>query len=209
MSSTDLRCDEFITVLASDAPAPGGGGAAALVGAIGTALGNMVGSLTVGKPKFAAVEDEVKELKSTCDALQDRFIALVAKDAEVFEPLSRAYGLPKNTPEELAHKEEVMSECLVVCSQVPLEIMKTCAEALETIERMEAVGTPIAISDVGCGALTLKAALLSADINVRVNTKIMKDRAKADEINAEAEALLQKYAPLADSIYEKVQARFV
>lgn len=208
MSSTELTCKSFVEVLASDAPAPGGGGAAALVGAIGTALGNMVGSLTVGKPKFADVEAEVIELKAKADAIQDKLLELVARDAEVFEPLSRAYGLPKDTPEAAAHKEEVMATCLVECAQVPLQIMQACTEAITVLERMEQIGTPIAISDVGCGAVSLKAALLSADLNVRVNTKLMNDRQKAEEINGQAEALIAQYAPLADQIYGKVQARF-
>jgi len=194
--------------LASDAPAPGGGGAAALTAAIGTALGNMVGSLTVGKPKFADVEAEVIELKAKADALQASLIELVARDAVVFLPLAEAYGLPKATEEEAAHKAKVMEECLVVCSEVPLDIMRACGEALDFMERMEQIGTAIAISDVGCGALTLKAALLAADLNVRVNTKLMKDREKADAINAEAEALAALYCPKAEDIYKKVQVRF-
>lgn len=208
MSSTELSAREFVSVLASDAPAPGGGGAAALVGAIGTALGNMVGSLTVGKPKYAEVETEVIALKAQADALQDRLLALVAKDAEVFEPLSRAYGLPKGTEEEAAHKAEVMETCLVQCADVPLQIMQACAEAIKVVERMGEIGTAIAISDVGCGALSLKAALLSADLNVRVNTKLMKNRTAADDINAKAAALLEEFVPIADTTYQKVQARY-
>lgn len=209
MKSTELSCEEFVTVLASDAPVPGGGGAAALVGAVGTALTNMVGSLTVGKPKFADVEEEVIALKEKADALQAKFMELVAKDAEVFEPLSRAYGLPKNTPEEAEYKAKVMEECLVECSDVPLQILKVCCDGILVTERMEQIGTAIAISDVGCGALTLKAALLSADLNVRVNTKLMKDRDKADAINQEADALIAEYVPMADAIAKKVQERFI
>lgn len=208
MDSTELSAREFITLLASDAPAPGGGGAAAYVGAIGMALSNMVGSLTVGKKKYADVEAEVLELKAKADALQASFLALVAQDAEVFVPLSEAYGLPKATEEEAAYKAEVMGVCLLRCAEVPLDIMRTCGKALELTERFEKVGTVIAISDVGCGALCIKAALLSADLNVRVNTKLMKDRTAAEAFNAEAEALITHYCPLADDIYQKVQARF-
>ena len=208
MKSTDLRCDEFVTLLASDAPAPGGGGAAALVGALGTALGNMVVSLTAGKPKFAAVEEEICALKAVADELQERFIALVARDAEVFVPLSKAYGLPKATEEEAAHKAQIMEECLVSCAEVPLGIMQASGEALDFVARIEQIGTPIAISDAGCGALALKAALLSADLNVRVNTKLMQNRSKAESINTEATALIAHYVPVADEVYQKVQARF-
>ncbi|MDR1087854.1 MAG: cyclodeaminase/cyclohydrolase family protein [Coriobacteriales bacterium] len=209
MNTTELSCSEFITLLASDAPAPGGGGAAALVGAIGTALGTMVGSLTLGKPKFADVEVELRQLKERADVLQDHFIELVARDAEVFLPLSQAYGLPKATEEEAARKAEVMEACLTQCAAVPLEIMQASGEALELLERLEQIGTPIALSDIGCGALTLKAALCSADLNVRVNTRLLQDRARADALNAEAEALLVAYTAVADRIYQRVQARYI
>ncbi|MDR1357878.1 MAG: cyclodeaminase/cyclohydrolase family protein [Coriobacteriales bacterium] len=209
MNTTDLSCNEFITLLASDAPAPGGGGAAALVAAIGVALGTMVGALTVGKPQYADVEAEVLELISRADALQERLLGLVAKDAEVFLPLSQAYGLPKATEEEAARKAEIMEACLIQCAEVPLDIMRVSGEAFELLERMEQIGTPLALSDVGCAALTLKAALCSADLNVRVNTKLMRGRAEANTLNAEAELLLVSSTAAADSIYQKVQARYI
>ena len=92
MGFSTVPCNEFVEVLASKAPVPGGGGASALVGAIGTALGNMVGSLTVGKKKYAEVEAEMYELKAKCDKLQAELLQLIERDAEVFEPLSKAYG---------------------------------------------------------------------------------------------------------------------
>ena len=101
-------CEDFIEVLASKAAVPGGGGAAALTGAIGIALGNMVGSLTVGKKTYADVEDEMWELKAKCDQLQKDFLSLIERDAEVFEPLSKAYGMPRETEEEKAEKARVM-----------------------------------------------------------------------------------------------------
>jgi len=208
VNSTELSCEEFVALLASDAPAPGGGGAAAFVGALGTALGNMVASLTAGKPKFAEVEDEVVALKAQAEELQDHFLELVARDAEAFIPLSQAYGLPKETDEERAYKTQVMDDCLIDCAGVPLVIMRTCGTALEFVVRIEQIGTPIAVSDAGCAALALKAALLSADLNVRVNTALMSDRSKADALNAEATALLDAYLPLADTVYEKVLLRF-
>ena len=108
MGFSTSTCTEFVEVLASKAPVPGGGGASALVGAVGTALGNMVGSLTVGKKKYADVEDEMWELKAKCDQLQKDFLRLIERDAEVFEPLSKAYGMPRETEEEKAEKARVM-----------------------------------------------------------------------------------------------------
>ena len=108
MGFSDKSCSEFVEVLATKAPVPGGGGASAMVGALATALGNMVGSLTVGKKKYAAVEEEMWALKDRCDRLQKDFLHLVERDAEVFEPLARAYSMPKNTEEEKAEKARVM-----------------------------------------------------------------------------------------------------
>lgn len=204
----DLSCREFIDVLASKAPAPGGGGAAAFVGAIGMALGNMVGSLTVGKPKYADVEADIIELKEQADALQDRLLALVAADAEAFEPLSRAYGLPKETNEEKAHKAQVMEKCLHDACEVPLDIMRACCEAIDLHEQFAAKGTAIAISDVGCGVICCKAALKAASLNVFINTGSMKELDHAAACNLEARKMLDTYCAKADEIFADVEKRF-
>lgn len=208
MDFTQLSCEEFVSVLASKEPVPGGGGAAALVGAIGTALGNMVGSLTLGKKKYADVQEEIIALKARADKLQEDLLTLVRRDAEVFEPLSKAYGLPKDTDEERAKKEEVMEAALREASSVPMEIMEKCCAAIELHQEFAAKGTAIAISDVGCGVACCKAALLAASLNVFINTKSMTDRHCAEEINAKANTLLNTYTPLADEIYAQVAARF-
>lgn len=207
MEFTKLSCEEFVEKLASKDPVPGGGGASALVGAVGTALGNMVGSLTVGKKKYADVQEDILVLKAKADALQQELFLLAAKDAEVFEPLSRAYGLPKDTPEEQAYKAEVMEKALRKCSAVPLSIMEKCCEAIELQQEFAAKGTAIAISDAGCGVIFCKAALQAAALNVFINTKSMADRAFAAEIDRRADAMLETYCALADQVYQGVAAR--
>lgn len=208
MSFTKGSCEEFVTVLASKAPVPGGGGASALVGAIGTALGNMVGSLTVGKKKFADVEEEMIELKAKSDKLQAELLALVEKDAEVFEPLSKAYGMPRETEEEKAEKARVMAIVLKEACSVPMEIMRKCCEAIDIAEQFAAKGSALAISDAGCAAVCLKAALMGASLNVFINTKSMEDREYAEAANAEAEEMLKTYEAKADAIFASVRARF-
>jgi formiminotetrahydrofolate cyclodeaminase len=205
---TKLSCEEFVEVLASKSPVPGGGGAAALVGAIGMALGNMVGSLTVGKPKFADVEPDIIRLKAKSDELQQRFFNLVAQDAVVFEPLSVAYGLPRETEAEKAYKAEVMEQCLRECCAVPLAIMEACCEAIDVHEEFAAKGTPIAISDVGCGVIACKAALQAASLNVFINTMSFVDREYAEGINIKANAMLDEYCSKADAIFADVAKRF-
>ena len=207
MGFSTVPCNEFVEVLASKAPVPGGGGASALVGAIGTALGNMVGSLTVGKKKYADVEEEMYALKAKCDTLQKELLALVEKDAEVFEPLSKAYGMPRNTEEEKAEKARVMEIVLKDACSVPMEIMEKCCEAIELIQEFAAKGSALAISDAGVGAAFCKAALEGASLNVYINTKSMKNREYAEELNAKADAMLAKYPKMAEEIFESVLGR--
>jgi formiminotetrahydrofolate cyclodeaminase len=207
MSFSDKSCSEFVEVLASKAPVPGGGGASAMVGALATALGNMVGSLTVGKKKYAAVEEEMRALKDRCDRLQKDFLHLVERDAEVFEPLARAYSMPKNTEEEKAEKARVMEIVLRDACSVPMEIMEKCCEAIDIIAVFAEKGSVIAISDAGVGAAFAKAALQGASLNVYINTKSMADRALAAELNAKCDRMLEEYSGKADAIFDSVLGR--
>ncbi len=204
MNFVELRCDEFVEVLASKAPVPGGGGASALVGAIGMALGNMVGSLTVGKKKYADVEADIIALKAKADKLQEELLVLVEEDAKCFEPLSKAYSLPKSTPEEIAEKERVMEIVLKDACEVPLEIMKKCCEAVEVIEEFAAKGSVLAISDAGVAATFAAAALKGASLNVFINTKSMKNRELAEEYNTQANSMIKEYGYRADKVFAQV-----
>lgn len=200
-------CENFIEVLASKAAVPGGGGASALVGAIGIALGNMVGSLTVGKKTYAAVEEEIIECKKQADEIAKEFLELMDKDAEAFEPLSKAYGLPKSTPEEAEAKEKIMEEALNVACSAPVEIMKTCAKGIDLVEIFAEKGSKIALSDAGVGAALLKSAMQGASLNVYINTKSMKDRKRAEELNQLADSLREEYEAKADRIFANVNSR--
>ena len=204
MDFTQKSCREFVEVLASNAPVPGGGGAAALVGAIGTALGNMVGSLTVGKKKYADVEAEIVALKAKCDALQKDLLDQVPADAVGFEPLAKAYGIPKDDP----NRDRILEEATIVACQVPMKIMELCCEAIEAIAVFAAKGSRLAVSDAGCGAVCCKAALQSASLNVFINTKSLKNREVAEEMNAKANGMLDKYCAMADEIFAGVRANF-
>ena len=209
MSFTNVQLNDFVSQLSTKAPVPGGGGASALVGAIGSALGCMVGSLTVGKKKYAAVEEDIKALMEKSLALQADLMALIDKDAEAFEPLSKAYGLPSGTDEEKAHKAEVMGVVLKDACEVPMEIMCCCCKAIELIEEYAAKGSVIAISDAGVGATLCAAALQGASLNVFINTKSMADREAAEAFNQEANAMLDKYVPMANEIFAGVRGRLV
>ena len=197
----------FTDVLASKASVPGGGGASALVGAVGTALGSMVGALTVGKKKYADVEAEIIELMKKADEVRAELLKQIDEDARVFEPLSKAYGLPKETEEQKAEKARIMEACLHEACSVPMEIMVKCCEAIELQKEFAAKGSSLAISDAGVGVAFCKAALQGASLNVFINTKSMKERDYADGLNKKALDMLAKYVPMADEIYESVFAR--
>lgn len=207
MAFTTYTCEDFVDILSTRAPVPGGGGASALVGAIGCALGNMVGSLTVGKKKYADVEADIIALKEKADILQKELLHLVEEDARVFEPLSKAYGMPKETEEEKAEKARVMAVVLKDACSVPMEIMRKCCEAIDLIEEFAAKGSVIALSDAGVGAAFCKAALLGASLNVFINTKSMADREYAENLNKEAEEMIAEYSVKADKVFESVNER--
>ena len=204
MDMTMETCRAFVEVLASDAPAPGGGGAAALVGAIGTALGNMVGSLTVGKKKYADVEAEIIDLKVKCDALQKELLDQVEADEVNFLPLARAYGIPKDDPD----RDRVMEEATIIACSTPIKIMELCCQAIDYIKVFADKGSRLAVSDAGCGAVVCKAALQAASLNVFINTKTLKNRDVAEDMNRHANVMLNKYGQLADEIFMTVKAGF-
>lgn len=204
MELMNLSCEAFLEDLAGSAPAPGGGGAAALVGAAGAALGNMVGSLTVGKKKYAAVEADILVLNRRAAALRKRLEGLVQADADAFTPLAAAYKLPKETPEQQAHKAAVLEAALEGACAAPLEIMSACCEGITLAAEYAEKGSVMAVSDAGCAALFCKAALQAAGLNVSINTRLMADNAHAAALNAKADAMLAEFVPQADQIYEKL-----
>ena len=204
MDMTMETCREFVKVLASDAPAPGGGGAAALVGAIGTALGNMVGSLTVGKKKYADVQDEILALKARCDELQKKLLDQVEADEVNFLPLAKAYGIPKDDP----NRDTILEEATIIACSTLMAIMELCCQAIDCIAVFAAKGSRLAVSDAGCGAVCCKAALQAASLNVFINTKSLKNRETAEAMNAKANEMLNKYCAIADEIFTTVKAGF-
>ena len=199
---------EYLEVLSSKAPVPGGGGVSALAGALGNALGQMVVNLTVGKKKYAEVE-EMQEYLERLKTMQQEFLHLSDRDAEVFAPLAECYRLSSATPEEKEHKETVMEEKLLDASLVPVEIMEKALELLEILDVLADKGSRMAVSDVGVAVQFTRTALLGAVMNVYINTKSMKNREKAEEINQGAKRMIKIGTSQADEIYEKVLAQLV
>lgn len=204
MAMMDKNCKEFVEALASKAPVPGGGGAAAYGGAVGMALSTMVGNYTVGKKKYAEVEDEVKELMAQGEKIQSELLALVEKDAEVFEPLSKAYGLPTETEEQKKIKAETLEKESINACSVPMEIMRKAYEGIKVHKRMGEIGSMLVISDVGCGVVFLKSALIAGKLNVVINLKTIKNEEFVSKAREEMDRLVAEGCKMADETLEAV-----
>lgn len=200
----EKSCHEFVASLASKAAVPGGGGAAAYVGALGTALGSMVANLSIGKKKYAAFEPELREALDRSTALIIHLEELVEADATAFLPLSKAYGMPKATKEERQAKEQAIQTASVGAAKAPLEIAQACLESLSLLALFAEKGSRLALSDAGCGALFAKAAIQAAQLNVLINTKSLKDVTVKEEIEKELEQVVATGVKQADAIYQSV-----
>lgn len=203
----DRIVGEWVDVLASKAPVPGGGGACALGGALGAALGQMVANLTVGKKRYADVEEEVQKSLTILSGLQEELLGLADRDAQVFAPLAEAYGMPSETPEQKEEKARVMEERLLAASLVPMEMMEKALEVLDILEFLGEKGSRMAVSDVGVAVQFIRTALTGAVMNVYINTKAMKNREKAEELNKKARDMIAAGTGKADEIYGKVSAQ--
>lgn len=191
-----LPLREFADQTASSAPVPGGGGAAAYSAALGMALVNMVASLTIGKKKYADVEPEIKALLADGEEIRAHLLASVEADAAAFAPLAAAYALPNATDDEKAAKAAELSRCSRVAADVPLAAMEQALCGLKIARRVAEIGSRLVISDAGCGAALLLAAVNSFDFTVRINLGAIADaeyvaatRERLTEICAEAAEL--------------------
>ena len=197
----DGSCTAFADALAAKVSVPGGGGAAAYVGALGVALCSMVGNFTTGKKKYAEYEEDIRRMLAEGEEIRTRLLELVDEDAEAFFPLSQAYAIPKEDPT----RAEVLERCTKHALAGPLEMMRQIARSVELLEEMQAKGSRLLLSDVGCGAACAAAALRSAALNVFINTNALTDRDFATRVEAEADALLA-YVPRAEAVADAVCA---
>lgn len=194
---------DFTSQIASKTSVPGGGGASALVASVGIALGDMVGEFTLGKKKYADVEPEIKVLMDKAQQLRVDLLQCIEDDAVAFEPLSKAYSLPKDA----VGRDEIMEKCLKDAASVPFNILKLACEAVDLQRDFADKGSVIMISDAATGVAVLQGAIKGAAVNVKINTKSMKDRAYADKLDAQAEELVNTYKKKAEEIYNDVWNR--
>lgn len=205
MEISKNSCEIFLEALASASPVPGGGGAAAFGGALGIALGSMVGSLTLGKKKYIHVQSDVERMLSDMEQCRYRMLRFVQEDAEVFLPLSKAYGMPNKTAWEKQEKAKVMEEALQKACDVPLRILKECMTAIVLLQEMGEKGTKMAVSDIAVGAVFIRATAQAAVMNVLINTKMMKNKEYAEQYNTLAKQLCEEVVRKADTIYDAIE----
>lgn len=193
---TELSCEEFTERLAARESVPGGGAAAALVGAVGMALCEMAGSFTLGRRRRVECEEEVSQLIEEADDVRSRLLELVEDDARGFMPLARAYALPKDDPSRADAIEQGTADACMA----PLAMMGECCRAITLLERMAAMCTRSLVSDVASGVLLVRAALEVASVNVYVNTSALADRELAERIESSVSELLDEYVPRAEHL---------
>lgn len=202
MSAKDQTIDAFLSDLASSLPSPGGGGAAALCGALAAGLASMVGALSIGKKQCAAHEEELSELSARAAKARQELLALIDADAEAFAPLSRAYSLPKDAPD----RAQILEQCLRQAASAPQKIAGACCGVIELAEDFAAFGSRLVLSDAATAAALARGALKGAVINVKVNTALMRDREYADALSAELEEKERAYSARADAVCDAVAA---
>ncbi|MGL5642816.1 MAG: cyclodeaminase/cyclohydrolase family protein [Paraclostridium sp.] len=204
MKIAQKTCIDFVDELASKSAVPGGGGAAALTGAIGIALGSMVCNLTIGKKKYAEHEESVKSILEKARELEKDLLNMIDEDAECFLPLSKAYGLPNSTEEEKKIKANTMESALKTACEVPIKIVKVCYESIKLHEDLVDKGSRLALSDVGVGIQCLRAAILSGQLNVVININSIKDEEYVKNVRDEVNRLVEDGVRICDDVYKKV-----
>lgn len=201
----DKSVETFLDELASKQATPGGGSAAAVMGAQAAALTSMVCNLTIGKPKYAEVEAKMQALLAESEALRATLIGMIKADVEVFDKLMACYGLPKSSDEEKALRTQQIQAALKEATLVPLECAKACAKAIELSRVAAEYGNLGVISDAGVAVMAGYAGLKSAALNVQINAASLKDRTFAEAQLAELDALLQAGEQAAEQIYRIVR----
>lgn len=197
----------FLEQLASRASTPGGGSAAAIMGAMGAALNSMVANLTVGKKNYEAVDAEMRDLLEQSETMRAGLTEMVQADVEVFDRVMGAYGMAKDTAEQKETRSQAIQEALKEAAEVPLACAELCADVIRLCRPMAEKGNANVLSDVGVAVLAAHAALRSAALNVYINIGGIKDQEFATARRRQLEAILAETGDLAEEIYQQVQSR--
>ena len=198
---------DFVNETASDSAAPGGGSISALTGAMGAALGTMVANLSAIKKGWEDRLEEFSPWAAEGQQLKDKLVALVDEDTRAFDAIMSAFGLPKDTPEQVAERKQAIQDASKYATEVPFRTMQTAFDCLPLLKQMAEHGNPNSLSDVGVGALCIKTAVRGAWLNVLINAQGLSDKSWADNIVAEAKALLAKNHAACDEIILGIEAK--
>lgn len=196
----DITILDFISKLSSKSPVPGGGGASSLIGAIGVSLCSMVANLTTGKKKYAEFQDDIEEMLKRTEISIKNLLLLIQKDAEVFEPLSVAYGISKDNPD----RDNILENALVTACSIPFEILQEVSGVVDILEQLELKGSKLALSDVGVAASACRCAMEGAAMNVYINTRLMKNKDFALSVNIKTSELLQSNVKRCETVYQHI-----
>ena len=199
-------CADFACALASAEPVPGGGGAAALTGVLAASLGAMAARISAPRKKDPTQKDALEERVHLADAMRQRLLGLIDRDAAGFAPLAAAYAIPKDDP---ARPEKLRKASLMACL-APMEMLRCCGDTARLLEELSGLVSPLLLSDVGCAAALCRGALQSAAMNVWVNTRGLKGDPEAEDLNGQVRAVLEEALPkteaVARAVAEKLQS---
>lgn len=204
MKLTGLHMSEFLDFLGSDAPAPGGGSAAALVGVTGICLTKMVAALTAGREKYREHDGLMLEILTHADALKEKLFFAIDRDTEAFNGVTAVFKMPKETDQEKTLRKTAMQLALKEATSVPYEIMAHAMEALEITHEAIGKSNTNAASDLGVASLSLKTAIQGAWLNVLINLGGIEDKEFVTLYKEKGNKILEKALPMADEIYESV-----
>ena len=204
MKLAEMTVTQFANVLASDAPAPGGGSTAALAGALGAALTAMVCELTVGKKQFAEIREDILAVQAKASELQNAFLDVMDRDTDAFLVVSNAFAMPKATDEEKAARSAAIQKGLEGCTAPPFEMIELAAQTIELIESLLGRFNTASASDLGVGALSLRTAVQGAWLNVLINIGSLKNKELAEDYRAKGTALVERVVAAADRVYAQV-----
>ena len=203
----DKSIQIFLDELASKSATPGGGSVSALMGAQSAALISMVCNLTIGKPKYAEVENEMQALLQQAEVLREKLMGLIKADIDVFNELMNAYGLPKETDIEKVARTEAIQAVLKAATEIPLECARACAKAVELSRYAAEKGSLGVISDAGAAVMAAYSGLKSAALNVYINTSSLKDRAFAEAKLKELDEILKDVDVTVEAVYQLVKGK--
>lgn len=196
---------EFLTDLSSKEPVPGGGGASALLGSVAAALCSMVANLTDGKKKYAQYQEDIERILKEMETAIWKIQAYIEKDAEAFVPLAKAYSIPR----EQSDREEILEQALQEAARVPMELAQLIYTLVPVMEELEVKGSRLAISDVAVAATACRAALEGAVMNVYINTRLMKNRGLAEDMNRRAMELAEDGSVRCQGVYQRIMKSLV